>query len=279
RQAVPLFVCCDIPVTEGVIRACEAIGSPAILGLWPGLLTRPGGTEFAKWIQALAGQSSAPLSLMLDHGKTVEQCLQALSLGFTDVMYDGSILPFQENLANTRRVVEAARRMGAAVEAELGIVGSGSDYAAFAAHGEGLTDPQAAERFASESGCDLLAVAVGTAHGQYNSPPQLDLGRLRQIRQHVEVPLTLHGGSGLSDAQFRSVISNGISKINIGTDLVLAAGQAIAEESRGGGALYFRLGRAAREAVSARAQHYLKLFRRLGRGRGPRVLTSEGPPR
>ncbi len=264
RQAVPLFVCCDIPVMEGIIQACEATGSPAILGFWPGLLARPGGTEFAKWIHALAEQSSAPLSLMLDHGRTVEQCLHALSLGFTDVMYDGSILPLQENLANTRRVIEAAHRVGVAVEAELGIVGSGSDYAEYVADGKGLTDPQAAERFADESACDVLAVAIGTAHGQYNSPPQLDLDRLRQIRQRVEVPLAMHGGSCLSDAQFRSAISNGISKINIGTDLALAAGEAIAEESRGEGVRYFRLGRAAREAVRARAQHYLKLFRSRG---------------
>ena len=260
-RAVPLFVCCDMPVTEGIIRGCEAVGSPAILGFWSGFLTRPGGTEFAKWIQTLAGQSSVRLSLMLDHGKTVEQCLQALSLGFTDIMYDGSVLPFQENLANTKRVAEVAHATGAAVEAELGIVGRGADYDSYGARGEGLTDVAEAERFAAESACDVLAVAVGTAHGQYNSPPRLDLDRLRHIRQHVEVPLALHGGSGLSEAQFGLVISNGVAKINVGTDLALAAGEAVARQSRTADAGYFRLVRAARDGTQERVEHYLELFR------------------
>lgn len=261
RRAVPLFVCCDMPVTEGIIRGCEAIGSPAILGFWPGLLTRPGGREFAERIKALAERSPASLSLMLDHGQTVEQCLQALSLGFTDVMYDGSVLPFQENLANTKRVAEVAHTTGAAVEAELGIVGRGADYDSYGARGEGLTDVAKAERFAAESACDVLAVAVGTAHGQYNSPPRLDLDRLRHIRQHVEVPLALHGGSGLSDTQFGSVISHGASKINVGTDLILAAGEAVARQALTADAGYFRLVRAARDAVQERVEHYLELFR------------------
>ena len=266
RRAVPLFVCVDVPVTEGVIRGCEAVGGPAILGFWSGFLARPGGTEFAKWIRAVAGQSSVPLSLMLDHGQTVEQCRQALSLGFTDVMYDGSALPFGENLANTKLVAEAARPKGAAVEAELGIVGPGTDYASYGARGEGLTDAAEAERFAAEGACDILAVAVGTAHGHYAAPPQLDLDRLARIRKRVGMPLALHGGSGLSDDEFGSVISHGASKVNVGTDLMLAAGEAAARQARTADAGYFRHVHAARDAVQERVEHYLRLF---GMAQGP----------
>jgi fructose-bisphosphate aldolase class II len=261
RGAVPLFVCIDVPVTEGVIRGCEAAGGPAILGFWSGLLARSGGPEFAAWIRRLAEESPASLSLMLDHGRTVEECRQAVSLGFTDVMYDGSALPFEENLANTRRVAEFARAAGAGVEAELGIVGSGADYASFGARGQGLTDVAEAERFAAEGACDVLAVAIGTAHGHYNAPPRLDLARLRDIRGRTEVPLAVHGGSGLSDDEFGAVIAGGASKINVGTDLMAAAGEAIARQVRTEGPGYFPCIRAARAGVQERVEHYLRLFR------------------
>jgi fructose-bisphosphate aldolase class II len=175
-------------------------------------------------------------------------------------MYDGSKLPLEENLANSRRVVEAAREAGVGVEAELGVVGSGSKYASYGARGRGLTDPAVAERFAAESGCDMLAVAVGSAHGQYNAEPRLDLERLREIRRRVEQPLSMHGGSGLSDEQFRAAIAGGICKINIGTDMRLAARDRMVEAARQEGVSYHDLSRAERRGFRERAEHFLDLF-------------------
>ncbi len=269
HQAVPLFVCGDMLSAEGVIGACEATRMPGILGLWGGLLERPGGDDLVRWVRSAAERSEATFSLMLDHGGTVEQCLRALDLGFSDVMYDGSSLPLEENLANARRVAEAARAAGVGVEAELGIVGRGSEY--HSSNDEGLTDVEGAVRFASESGCDILAVAIGTAHGQYSAEPRLDLDRLRQIRSRVDVPLAVHGGSGLSEEQFRSVIEAGVSKINIGTDLYLAARDGMADAAGRDEVRYFDFLQAARDAFRARAEYYLRLFRdpdaAAGRGR------------
>ncbi len=258
RQAVPLFVCGDVLSTEGVIQACEATGRPGILGLWGGLLERPGGEDLIRWVRSAAERASAMLSLMLDHGGTVDQCLRALELRFTDVMYDGSALPLEENLANARQVVEAAHDLGVGVEAELGIVGRGSEYHSYG--DAGLTDVEDAVRFAAASGCDILAVAIGTAHGEYSAPPRLDLNRLREIRRRVDVPLAVHGGSGHSDEQFRSVIDAGVSKINIGTDLYLAARDGMSEAGRREGVRYFDFLQAARDAFRSRAERYLQLF-------------------
>jgi len=258
HQAVPLFVCGDMLSAEGVIGACEATGMPGILGLWGGLLERPGGEDLVRWVRGAAERSDATLSLMLDHGRTVEQCLRALDLGFSDVMYDGSALPLEENLANAGRVAGAARAAGVGVEAELGIVGRGSEYDS--SNNEGLTDVESAARFASESGCDVLAVAIGTAHGLYSAEPRLDLDRLRQIRSRVDLPLAVHGGSGLSEEQFRAVIEAGVSKINIGTDLYLAARDGMADVARRDEVRYFDFLQAARDAFRARAEYYLRLF-------------------
>ncbi|MFO8008789.1 MAG: class II fructose-bisphosphate aldolase, partial [Candidatus Brocadiia bacterium] len=159
-RAVPLFVCVDMVATQAVVEAAEETGRPAIVGLYGGLLERPRSDHFVRWARAVAEESAAPLSLMLDHGRSVEACRRALSLGFTDIMYDGSKLAVEENLENTRRVAEAAQAAGAGVEAELGIVGAGSKYSTFGAKGKGFTDPETAGRFAADSGCDILAVAV-----------------------------------------------------------------------------------------------------------------------
>ncbi len=261
-RAIPLFVCVDMVATEAVIEATEEAGRTAIIGLYSGQLERPRGEHFARWARAVAGGSSAPLSLMLDHGRSVDICRRALSLGFTDVMYDGSELEVQENLENCRHVVEAARAVGVGVEAELGIVGSGSRYSTFGARGKGFTDPETAATFAAQSGCDILAVAVGSAHGQYNAEPDINLELLAEIRRRVQVPLSMHGGSGLSERQFRDAIRGGMAKVNIGTDLMRTAGRRVAEAARGEEDSYFALKKSAAEAFRERAAYYLELFAR-----------------
>jgi ketose-bisphosphate aldolase len=268
-RGIPLFVNFDMPTTEGIIRACEQTGRPAFLGTWSGFLNRPGGAEYARWVCAVAGSSEADLSLMLDHGQSVEHCLQAIDIGFTDVMIDTSKLPFDENVAATKQVVAAAREAGVGIEAELGHVGSGRDYAAFLAEGGGLTDVDEAERFVAETGIDMLAVAIGTAHGEYSGEPRLDHERLQSIAARVDLPLAVHGGSGLTDGQFLRLISEGITKVNIGTLLRIASQEAIVAAAAEPGARYGKFIEATREATCQAASHYIRLFAGEGDGAGP----------
>ena len=223
RYAVPLFDAFEMLSGQGIVQALREQGSPGMIGVYGPQIDEPAGSALVAMLRELAERAPVPVSLMLDHGASVEQCLRALEMGFTDVMFDGSALPLEQNIANTRQVAKAAHSAGACVEAELGVVGQGAQYEQFGGQGKGFTDPDVAERFVTESGCDVLAVAIGTAHGHYKGTPRLDLERLRRIRAKVSVPLALHGGSGLADAQFRAAIAEGIAKVNIFTDLATAA--------------------------------------------------------
>ena len=265
RYAVPCFDVFDVRSAEGVFAALEDKRAPASIGLWGGVLEQTNARALAAYLRARAEDASVPVSLILDHGRSFEDCAKAISYGFTDVMYDGSALPLADNIANTRRVVEAAHPAGVCVEAELGHVGLGRDYQAYGARRQGFTDPDSVAPFVAETGADILAVAIGTAHGLYDGEPQVDLGLLREIRARVDLPLVLHGGSGCSDDQFRAVIAAGISKINVATDLFVAAGERLIEAARGADPSYFSLSTAAVEAFHARCSHYLDVFGAAGR--------------
>lgn len=219
--AVPCFDTFEMLGTQGIVDALEAKEAPGIIGLYTRLMEEPHGRAVTAFVRALAEDSAVPIAVILDHGASHEHCERALDWGFTDVMIDGSRLPLAENIATTRRVAETAHAAGAGVEAELGHVGSGKDYAREA--GQGLTDPEEAVRFVAETGVDTLAVAVGTAHGLYDGEPKLALDRLAALRDRLDVPLVLHGGSGLSDDQYRAAIARGIAKINIFTNLAIEA--------------------------------------------------------
>jgi fructose-bisphosphate aldolase class II len=151
------------------------------------------------------------------------------------------------------------------VEAELGHVGSGAEYQGFGAQRKGFTDPDSVEQFVEETGVDFLAIAVGTAHGLYDSEPQLDLDLLREIRSRVDIPLVLHGGSGLSEDQFRSAIAAGISKINIATDLFVTATRRLVEASKSEDVTYLALGDTSAAAFQHRCGFFLDLFGASGR--------------
>ncbi len=239
--------------------------APALAGIYTTALKGAGGRALAAYMRAMAEKSPVPVSLILDHGADFEQCIEALSYGFTDVMYDGSKLPFEENLATTRMIVRAAHAVGASVEAELGHVGSGADYESFGAKGKGFTDPEAAARFAAETGVDFLAVAIGTAHGQYRSKPNLALDLLEAIRERVEVPLVLHGGTGLSEDHYEAVIARGVCKINIFTDLAQSSYTRIAELIESGDASYLDLTAGVQQAFYDRCCYYLDLFGASGK--------------
>ena len=157
-----------------------------------------------------AKSAKVDVAVHLDHGLTFETVQRALELGFTSVMLDASTLPFEENIANTRKVVELAAEYGATVEAELGLVGGSEDGSCD--HGIRCTDPDDAKVFAEKTGIDALAVAIGNAHGNYPVAPKLAFDVLEQIHNKVDIPLVLHGGSGITDSDFQRAISLGIRK-------------------------------------------------------------------
>jgi fructose-bisphosphate aldolase class II len=236
RYAVPLYDVFEMQGMEGMMEALAEKRAPTIIGVYSGIFNQPFSRALAAYLRCRAEETDVPMSLMLDHGASVEQCLQALSYGFTDVMFDGSQLALEENIANTKKVVAAAHAQGAAVEAELGHVGSGDQYLSFGAQRIGFTDPAAVEYFVRETGVDLLAIAFGNAHGFYKGEPHLDLDLVAEVYRRVDVPLVMHGGTGLSNEQFRGAIAAGISKINFATSIINSAGQnmrAIAAKSGG----------------------------------------------
>ncbi len=263
--ALPLFDTFDMPATDGMFQAFEARRAHAFIGLYGGFFEQPNARSVVAYIRECAATAKVPVSLMLDHGASFEQCIRAIALGFTDVMFDGSKLPLAENIAQTRLVVRAAHAAGVAVEAELGHVGSGREYQSFGAKRLGFTDPAAVEQFVAETGVDFLAVAIGTAHGVYQGEPQLDLDLLRDIRRRVDIPLVLHGGSGLSDAQFRSAIEAGIAKVNVATELFMTSAQRITEAARARDLSYFDIPRIAAATFQERCSFYIDLFGAAGR--------------
>lgn len=263
--AIPLFDIFELTGLEDYFAALEEKQSPAITGMYASTFEKPLARPFAAAVRAMAEQTRVPVAFMLDHGRSVEQCRAALDLGFTDVMYDGSKLPFEENLRNTRQVVESAHGYSVGVEAELGHVGSGREYRDFGAKRKGFTDPSAAEQFVSETGVDMLAVAIGTAHGAYDGDPAIDLELLAGIRQRVDIPLVLHGGSGLSEQQFRDAIQGGIAKVNVATDLVQSMGQRVRELAADPQARFFDMMNGVHEVMFERCGYYLELFGAAGR--------------
>jgi fructose-bisphosphate aldolase, class II len=221
--AVPLIDVFEILGVEGVMDALIEKRAPTIMGIYSPCAAQSNCRAFTAYIRRRAEDTDVPISIMLDHGASVEQCLEVLKYGFTDVMYDGSKLPMQENILNTRRVVEAAHAVGVGVEAELGHVGMGDDYGSFGSQKIGFTDPDAVEYFVKETGVDFLAIAFGNAHGLYRGEPHLDLDLVAEIRKRVDLPLVMHGGTGISDEQFRDAIDAGISKVNYFTNISITA--------------------------------------------------------
>jgi len=178
---------------------------------------------------AAARLSKVPVCVLLDHGESLEYCYRAAELGFTAIMYDGSLLPYKENLKNTKTITDAMHKKKISVEAELGTLKRHDTIQeAEAIKADDIyTDPAVAEEFARYTGVDALAVAFGAAHGIYFKEPVLDFERLGEINRRIDTPLVMHGGSGICDADFRKVISLGIDKINYYTYMSVAGGQAV----------------------------------------------------
>lgn len=228
KCAVGSFNTPNLASIKAVISASEELNRPVIIMHAQvheemGLCTME---EMAPIMLFMAERASVPVCVHLDHGTDMNYVKKGLDLGFTSVMYDGSELSKEENYANTSMMAEIAAKYGASVEAEIGSMGareSGNGG------GESIyTDPVEAERFARETGIDALACAFGTAHGLYVKQPKLDFERLREIKSRVNIPLVMHGGSGVSHEDYRKVIELGIRKINYYTYMAKAGGTAVA---------------------------------------------------
>jgi ketose-bisphosphate aldolase len=225
QYAVPLFDVFESQAMDGLMEALTAKRAPTIVGIYSPFAEKPTIRALTAYIRARAEETDIPVSIMLDHGASPELCLQVITYGFTDVMYDGSKLPIEDNIRNTKMVVERAHDLGVAVEAELGHVGMGDQYKLLGGKGVGFTDPAAVEYFVEKTGVDMLAIAFGNAHGFYSGEPRLDLELVAEIRRRVPVPLVMHGGTGLSDEQFFQAVAAGISKINFATSIINSAGE------------------------------------------------------
>ena len=205
----------NMEMVKGAIRAAEELNTPIILQIAEVRLKNSPLHLMGPMMVQAAKEAKVDVAVHLDHGLTFETVDKALEFGFTSFMLDASTLPFEENIAKVKTVVEKARKYGATVEAELGLVGGSEDGSCD--HGIRCTDPDDAVVYARETGIDALAVAIGNAHGNYPVAPTLAFDVLEKIHEKVDIPLVLHGGSGITDKDFQRAISLGIRKVNIAT--------------------------------------------------------------
>jgi len=216
--AIPAFNVYNTETIMGVVDAAEELKAPVIIQVYPRLLNEEVGFYICPAIVAAARRASVPICFHLDHGPSEMEVQKALRWGATGIMYDGSVHPFEENVKNTKHIVDICASIDVTVEGELGHVGSVNDEAM-----DEFTDPDEAAEFVKRTGVTCLAVLIGNAHGHYKKPPKLDIERIKKIREATGgIPLVLHGGSGIPDEEVKAVVKAGIRKMNIGTDVCCA---------------------------------------------------------
>ena len=219
HYAVGAFNVENLEFVMAVLAAAEETKSPVIMQTTPGTIKTAGLDYFYGMVAAAAARTDVPVALHLDHGDGYDRCMQAFRTGYTSVMIDGSHESFEDNIALTASVARAGAAMGVPVEAELGKVGGKEDDGP-AVEGENpYTDPDEAREFVERTGCTSLAIGVGTAHGVYTETPHIEQEVVKAIRAAVDVPLVLHGTSGVPDEQVAEAVKNGICKVNYATEL------------------------------------------------------------
>lgn len=261
HYAVGLFNTIDTDMLEAVIEAAEAKRSPVIIGTAEILLPYGELKLIAPSVIAAAKRANVPVVVHYDHGLTFERCMEALQLGFSSVMFDGSVKPYEQNIAETREIVRIAHAFGASVEGEIGHVGDATNPEGDSSR---YTTVEEARKYLNDTGVDALAIAIGTAHGAYKTAPKLSFERLREIRAAVDVPLVLHGGSGLTDDDFRGTIADGISKVNIFTDLCVA-GMKAQGEAAAAGMEYLQARNFKKDAIARAVMEKIDLFGSAGK--------------
>lgn len=258
KVSVGAFSVGNMEMILGAVRAAEELNTPIILQIAEVRLPTSPLDIIGPMMVAAAENSEVDICVHLDHGLNYETVEQALDLGFSSVMLDGSLLPIEENIELTQEVVELASEYGASVEAELGVVGGNEGGGK--AHEIQCTDPLLAIRFCLETNIDALAVAIGNAHGNYPVAPKLKFDVLKAINAACKTPLVLHGGTGITPEDFQECIRNGIRKTNIATasfDAVTNAAKAMCNTD---GVNYFKLSQAMQDAVYENVKKHIKIF-------------------
>lgn len=262
--AVGSFSIANMEMILGVIKAAEETKSPIILQIAEVRLNHSPLSIIGPTMIAAAKNAKVPVAVHLDHGTTLECIGQALELGFTSVMFDGSHLDVEENIAMTKKVIEMAKPYGAAVEAEIGCVGGSEDGSVDIAMR--CTSPAQAKHFYDETKVDALAIAIGNAHGFYKEAPELRFDILEQVRDAVEVPLVLHGGTGIEPEDFIRCHQSGIKKINIATATFASVEKQVrndyAEGKIGG---YYDLHQSEIQGAYNNAKKHMEIFYSVGK--------------
>ena len=216
---VGFFNAVNVEMARAIIETAEELRAPVMVGTAEILLPAMELARVAEYLIPMAEKASVPVCVHYDHGLTFEKCMQALELGFTSIMYDCSTAPYEENIEKVAEMVKICHAMGRTVEGELAHVGDNAGAGKLENPSDYFTDPETAADFVKRTGVDSLAVAVGNAHGDYAFPPKLDFERIRVIAEKTGIPLVLHGGSGLSDTDFKTAVKEGVAKVNIFTDI------------------------------------------------------------
>lgn len=259
NRGVGAFSVGNMEMVKGALQAAEELNTPIILQIAEVRLKHSPLAMMGPMMVQAAKEAKVDVAVHLDHGLTMDVVEQALELGFTSVMFDSSTYPFEENMMRTKQVVQTARQYGATVEAELGLVGGSEDGSCD--HGIRCTNPEDAMVFCQQTGIDALAVAIGNAHGNYPVAPTLAFDVLQEIHDRTNVPLVLHGGSGITDADFRKAISLGIVKVNIATASFNKLTQRAEEYLKSEGTHnYFALNEAMVLGTYENVKHHIEVF-------------------
>jgi len=256
NYGVGFFNTFNVEMAMGVISAAEKMNAPVMIGTAEVLLPACDMELAFELLSFAARRAKVPVGLHLDHGYTEACVKKAIDLGYTSVMYDMSSASYEDNVAGLKDMADYAHARGCSVEGELGHV----VFDVTGDVGDIYTRPEDVEDFVSRTGVDALAIAIGTAHGVYKSAPKLDLERLRAIRKITDIGLVLHGGSGLSDDDFRNVVRDGIQKVNVYTDISFAGTQAAHDMVKAGDKMIEHVSVAMREAIERATTEKLKLF-------------------
>lgn len=247
---------------RAVIHVAEALRAPMIIDV--NAFIHPDLPWFVHMIRELVSTSPVPFAINLDHGKSYEDIMLGIRSGFTSIMVDRSSLSYEENVKQTKEVVKMCKPLGISVEAELGHVGQGENYSVDGT--SNLTEPEMAARFIKETGVDCLAVAIGTAHGRYKGTPHIDFERLEQIvKACPDTPLVLHGGSGTGNENLAKAVRNGIQKVNLATELVVAGKEELEKFIQDPNFDKWKLIPSFIKGYEDRLAHYVKLFGQEGK--------------
>ncbi len=261
KFAIPAPTVWSMETTEAAFQVAREMKTPLVIMVWD---------DGPEWIEKVGAQvkffakkyPDVVAALILDHGQSFRSAMAALRAGYTTIMADYSSLGFEENIAKVKKIVDACHAVKVSVEAELGHVGDGFEYEE--TRDAGLTDPSQAREFVERTGCDMLAVAVGTSHGMYKGDPRIEFELLRELNDIVDIPLVLHGGSATGDDNLKKAVECGITKVNLCTDLFNGYEEATREAAKAENADFLSMHFAGADGYKKVLRHYVEVFGSAG---------------